>query len=147
MNFAPGKIRLWGKTRDHNVDKFAPIFKILSLQIYSPITHRRGFTRKGAGSASRVFGHRWPQQTHLLEFQSIFTARRNARIASAVLATAIPSACLSVRPSGIVSKRRHVAHFALSDSKMCLVLQKPKIFRRDNPFPLHLGSKWPTLSW
>jgi len=42
------------------------------------------------------------------------TARRNARIASAVLATAIPSVCLSVRPSvrpsvrlshaGIVSK-------------------------------------------
>jgi len=24
----------------------------------SPITHRRGFTREGAGSASRVFGHR-----------------------------------------------------------------------------------------
>jgi len=43
----------------------------------------------------------------------IFTARRNARIASAVLATAIPSVCLSVCPSvtrraGIVSKRRHV---------------------------------------
>ena len=29
----------------------------------------------------------------------IFTAHRNARIASAVLATAIPSVCLSVRPS------------------------------------------------
>jgi len=34
------------------------------------------------------------------------TARRNARIASAVLATAIPSVCLSLRLShaGIVSK-------------------------------------------
>ena len=36
-----------------------------------------------------------------------FYSARNARIASAVLATAIPSVCLSVRPShaGIVSKR------------------------------------------
>jgi len=41
----------------------------------------------------------------------IFYSVPNARIASAVLATAIPSVCLSVRPShaGIVSKRRHVA--------------------------------------
>jgi len=31
--------------------------------------------------------------------QTVFTARHNARIASAVLATAIPSVCLSVRPS------------------------------------------------
>jgi len=42
----------------------------------------------------------------------IFTARRNARIASAVLATAIPSVYPSVRLSHagrpIVSKRRHV---------------------------------------
>jgi len=35
----------------------------------------------------------------------VFTARRNDRIASAVLATAIPSVCLSVRPS--VTKRPH----------------------------------------
>jgi len=52
----------------------------------------------------------------------LFTAR-NARIASAVLATAIrsvcPSVCLSVCPSvrpshaGIVSKRRHVARCSL----------------------------------
>ena len=40
-----------------------------------------------------------------------FAARRNARIASAILAAAIPSVRLSVCPShaGIVSKRRHVA--------------------------------------
>ena len=46
---------------------------------------------------------------------TIFTARRNARIASAVLATAILSVCLSVRLShaGIVSKRRHVAQCSL----------------------------------
>jgi len=42
---------------------------------------------------------------------AIFTARRNAGIASAVLAVAIPSVCPSVRltHAGIVSKRRHVA--------------------------------------
>ena len=50
---------------------------------------------------------------------SIFTARRNARIASAVLAIAFSSVCPSVRPSvclthaGIVSKRRHVARCSL----------------------------------
>ena len=45
----------------------------------------------------------------------LFTARRNARIASAVLATAIPSVRLSVCLSraGIVSKRRHVARCSL----------------------------------
>ena len=35
----------------------------------------------------------------LLKFEQLFTARRNARIASAVLATAIPSVRLSVRLS------------------------------------------------
>jgi len=34
-----------------------------------------------------------------VNFLQLFTAHRNARIASAVLATAIPSVCLSVRPS------------------------------------------------
>jgi len=55
--------------------------------------------------------------------ERLFTASRNARIASAVLAVAIPSVCPSfclsvcpsVRPShaGIVSKRRHVARCSL----------------------------------
>jgi len=52
---------------------------------------------------------------------TVFTERRNARIASAgpVLAMAFPSVCLSVRPSvcpshaGIVSNRRHVARCSL----------------------------------
>ena len=45
----------------------------------------------------------------------VFTARRNAGIASTVLATAVPSVRLSVCPShaGIVSKRRHVARCSL----------------------------------
>ena len=50
----------------------------------------------------------------------LFTARRSARIAGAVLDTAIPSVCLSVCQSvrrlphaGIVSKRRHVARCSL----------------------------------
>ena len=62
---------------------------------------------------------------------SFFTARRNARIASAVLATAIPSVCLSVRlsvrPSGthhycVKTTARITVQFALSDSKVCLDL-------------------------
>jgi len=55
----------------------------------------------------------------------MITARRNVRIASAALATAIPSVCLTVRPShaGIVkTTARSTVQFALSDSKMCLVL-------------------------
>jgi len=57
---------------------------------------------------------------------SVFTARRNARIASAVLAAAIPSARLSVRLS--VTRRycvkttaRSTVQVAVSDAKMCLV--------------------------
>jgi len=69
----------------------------------------------------------------MISFQSVknpmycvnnfITVRRNARIASAVLATAIPSVSLSVRPfvrpsvrlshAGILSKRRHVARCSL----------------------------------
>jgi len=51
----------------------------------------------------------------LRQLRLVFTACRNARIASAVLAMTFPSVCLSVRPShaGIVSKRRHVARFKL----------------------------------
>jgi len=60
-----------------------------------------------------------------------FTARRNARIASAVLATAIPSVRPSVRLSvchmpiwshAVKTTARSTVQFALSDSKMCLVL-------------------------
>ena len=58
---------------------------------------------------------------------SVFTGRRNARIASAVLATAIPSVCPSVRPSVtrhycVETTTRSTVQFALSYSKMCLVL-------------------------
>ena len=52
----------------------------------------------------------------------VFTARRN-RIASAVLATSIPSVCLSVtRRYCVTTTARSTVQFALSDSKMCLVL-------------------------
>jgi len=66
---------------------------------------------------------------------SIFTAHRNARIASAVLAIAIPSVCPTVCPSVRPSVRlsvtrrycvkttaRSTVQFAPLDSKMCLVL-------------------------
>jgi len=61
----------------------------------------------------------------------IFTARRNARIESAVLAMAIPSVRPSVRLSFRMSvtrwycvkmSARSTVQFALSDSKMYLVL-------------------------
>jgi len=52
----------------------------------------------------------------------IFTARRNARIASAVLATAIPSVCLSLRHAPVLCQNDGMVQFALSDSKTCLVL-------------------------
>jgi len=50
-------------------------------------------------------------QENIAARTGFITARRNARIASAVLATAIPSVRLSVRLSyaGIVSKRLHAA--------------------------------------
>jgi len=64
---------------------------------------------------------RWKTLVEFLlsTIELLVTARRNARIASAVLATAISSVCLSVRPSvcpshtGIVSKRRHEARCSL----------------------------------
>ena len=68
---------------------------------------------------------------HSEEKSYIFTARRNARIASAVLAIAIPSVRLSVRPSVRLSVTRRycvkttarsTVQFALLDNKMCLVL-------------------------
>ena len=56
---------------------------------------------------------------------TVFTARRNARIASAVLAMAIPSICPSVTCRYCVkTNARSTVQFALADSKMCLVLQK-----------------------
>jgi len=69
----------------------------------------------------------------------IFTARRNARIANAVLAMAFPSVCL--RPS--VTRRycvkttaRSTVQFALLDSKRCLVLYEPKNITQGRPLPL-----------
>ena len=85
----------------------------------------------------------------------IITARRNARIASAVLATATPSVCPSFRPSVCLSvclsvtrrycvnktTARSTVQFALLDSKMCLVCRNQKIFPRDDPFPLKFWLK------
>jgi len=74
-------------------------------------------------------------------FTNIFTARRNARIASAVLAIAIPSVRLSVCLSDIrrycvKTTARSTAQFAPLDSKMRLVCRNQKIFPRDDPFPM-----------
>ena len=71
-----------------------------------------------------------PPHTHPLLVSAccpLFTARRNARIASAVLSTSIPSVCPSVCLSGtrrycVKTTARSTVQFALLDSKMCLVL-------------------------
>jgi len=68
--------------------------------------------------------------------QFVFTARRNARIASAVLAMAIPSIRPSVtRQYCVKTTARSMVQFALSDSKMCLVLYKPKNIPQGRPLP------------
>ena len=76
----------------------------------------------------------------------IFTERRNAPIASALPATAIPSVCPSVclsatRQYCVKTTACSTVQFAPSDSKMCLVLQKPKILQGTTPYPGNFGSK------
>jgi len=84
----------------------------------------------------------------------IFTARRNARIASAVLAMTLPSACPSVRPSVrpsvtlrycVKTTARRTVQFALSDSKMCLVCRNKKYSRGTSPSPEILAQTDPLL--
>ena len=60
----------------------------------------------------------------LILYTSIaFYSVRNARIASTVLATAIPSVCPSVtRRYCVKTTARSTVQFALTDSKMCIVL-------------------------
>ena len=76
-----------------------------------------------------------------------FYSARNC-IASAVLATAIPSARLSVtRRYCVKTTARSTMQFSPLDSKMCLVLYKPKKYSPGTtPSPWNLGSKWPTPS-
>ena len=67
---------------------------------------------------------------------TFFTARRNAPIASIVLAVAILFVCLSVtRQYCVKTTARSTVQFALSDSKMCLVLYKPKYIPQGRPLP------------
>jgi len=66
-------------------------------------------TQRGTAALPNFFGpclQRVSKNDPPLQLAIIFTARRNARIANAVLATAIPSVCLSACQShaGIVSK-------------------------------------------
>ena len=70
----------------------------------------------------------------------LFTECRNARIANAVLATAVPSVCPSICPSVtgrycVKMTARNMVQFALSDSKMCLVLYKPRNILQERPLP------------
>jgi len=83
----------------------------------------------------------------VLDADLAFYSARNC-IASAVLATAIPSVCLSVclsvcpsvRPSAtrrycVKTTARSTMQFPPLDSKMCLVLYKPKNIRQGRPLP------------
>ena len=92
-------------------------FNLLMIQLYLYLS-----IVLAEAADTTTFCHRlnWPCS------KTVFTARRNARIASAV-ATAIPSVCLSVRPSVrhtpvLCQNDGSTVQFALSDSKMCLVL-------------------------
>jgi len=82
----------------------------------------------------------------------LFTARHNARIASAVLPIAIPSVCLSVclsvcpsvtRRYSVKTTARSTVQFALSDSKNVPSFVETK---KNIPqgWPWNLGSDWPT---
>ena len=88
----------------------------------------------------------------------IITARRNARIASAVLATtAIPSVCPSVPVTlryCVKTTACGTVQFALSDSKMYLVKTtnipqgrpiSPEILARTDPYPLLIAASLDTF--
>ena len=103
--------------------------RTIFLSSYSPCSGR-------AGTCPRPFAPAWLR----LLSTPVFTARRNARIASAVLAKTIPSVCPSVCLShaGIVSKRLYVARCSLHChiAKCVQFCRNQKIFPRDDPFPL-----------
>ena len=78
-------------------------------------------------------------QTSLLSV--FFYSARNC-IASAVLATAIPSVCPSdTRRYCVKTTARSTMQFSPLDSKMCLVLYKPKNIPQGRPLPLKLWLK------
>ena len=98
--------------------------------VFEPAARRRGAIEARGHSELRAFGtggvRNW-WRNRAVKNHRLVTARRNARIARAVLATAIPSVRPSVRPS--VTRRCCVkttacstVQFALLDSKICLVL-------------------------
>ena len=69
----------------------------------------------------------------------IFTARRNARIASAVLAIAIPSVCPSVCHMPVLCQNDGTQHGAVCTVKQQNVssfVETKKMFPRDDPFLL-----------
>ena len=81
----------------------------------------------------------------------VFTARHNARIASTVLTTAIPSVCPSIRLpyAGIVTKWLHIARCSLhcQITKCVWFCRNQKIYPGDDPFPLKSWLKVTYPSW
>jgi len=85
----------------------------------------------------------WLCKFDIYESLLIFTVHCNARIASAVLAMAIPSIC----HAGIVSKWLHVARCSLHyQQNVSGFLETKKYSPGTTLSPWNLGSNWPTLS-
>jgi len=80
-------------------------------------------------------GRRCSLSIKMWQPRTFYYSARNC-IASAVLATAIPSVCPSVTRRYCVKTTAHsTMQFAPLDSKMCLVLYKPKNIPQGRPLP------------
>ena len=90
-----------------------------SVAVHSVIKRYHNITNILAALSSTQFASATERAVALTSLNSFYSAPQCSSIASAVLATAIPSVCLSVCPSvrlthaGIVSKQRHVARCSL----------------------------------
>jgi len=108
------------QTTDRQMDGRQQIANVNASSLKT-VQERRSFYQRRI--RSRMCCMEWSWLTPITPNYPYFYSARSARIASAVLATAIPSVrlsvCLSIRPSvrpshaGIVSKRRHVARCSL----------------------------------
>jgi len=114
----------WGRT-----DRFLTSVHSFPLRSAFQPTKRNCFSQfrfhfcaKGTFSSCDLVMVKINHDAKCLRQGSVFTARR---IASAVLATAIPSVCPPVRHTTVLCQNDgtySTMQFALSDSKMCLVL-------------------------
>ena len=107
---------------------------IISLRAFNnqgkgPVVYDLIYTRDAAGitdyTGPYIGGGLLLENATATFSNGFITARRNACIASAVLDTAIPSVCPSVRHTPVLCQNDgtySTVQLALLDSKMCLVL-------------------------